>query len=401
MQLIKKCEKFGNVLFYAAILMHIGVMCEGYSEWDVLPGGRLLQVAFILCVVKIATTYYEKWEWIVMIALGVIGVLGYILAANKFMLYLVVLVFAAKEADAKLVTLFTFDGMWISTILIAFFSLMGWGGTVKLVQEFGRGMVETRYCLGFSHPNNLHGTLWYILCLWIILYKDKNDWRHYTVATIINLILYYFTVSRTGVIVAELIIIAGVVYTYWNDKVFEKKITYYLGYGVMGIVAVITLLAVSLRVDDYGPVLRFINKCTTGRLAWANEGANISAWKPLLPGISNESQVVDNAFAAVPAYYGWVYAIIFVAFFCWAIYKAAEKKDGILLSVIVTTILYSFMERSYTVNEMYLLSNLVIIASFIFLGIWGNRPKENKETYDSEEMLQKEASESEPDVAVQ
>ncbi len=375
MQLIKKCEKYGNVLFYIAILLNIAVMCEGFSVWESLPAGRMLQVAFVLCVLKIATTYYEKWEWAVMIVLGIIGTLSYCISGEKFMIYLVVLIFAAKAVDAKMVTLLSFDGVWITTILLAIFSLTDNGGTVKMVQEFGRGMVETRYCLGFNHPNNLHGTLWYILCLWIILYKDRNDWRHYLVATIINIVLYVFTVSRTGVVVSELVIIAGFVYTYWNEKVFEKKITYYIGYVLTGIVLVISLLAVTLKVDHYGPILSFINKCANGRLEWANIGANISSWNAFLPGFSNAEQVVDNGFARVPAAYGYVCAIIFVAFFVWAIYKSSVKKTGILLAVILTTVLYTFMESSYTVNDMFLLSNPVVIVAFCYLGRWGNKIK--------------------------
>ena len=374
MQLIKKCEKYGNVLFYIAILMHIAVMCEGFSVWESLPSGRLLQVAFVLCVLKIATTYYEKWEWAVMIILGIIGTLSYCIAGEKFMIYLVVLIFAAKSADAKLVTLLSFDGVWITAIVLAVFSILGMGGTVKLVQDFGRGMVETRYCLGFSHPNNLHGTLWYILSLWIILYRDRNDWRHYLGATIINIVMYFFTVSRAGFIVSQLVIIGGVVYTYWND-VFRKKITYYLGYALTGIVLLISILAVSLKVENYGPVMNFINRCTNGRLEWANIGANINSWNAFLQGFSDPDMVVDNGFAAVGAAYGYVCAVIFVAFFVWAIYKASVKQSGILLTVILTTVLYTFMERSYTVNDMFLLSNPVVIIAFCYLGRWGNKKK--------------------------
>lgn len=381
MQLIKKCEKFGNVLFYAAILIHIAVMCEGYSEWERLPSGRLLQVAFGLCVVKIITTYYEKWEWIAMAAMGIIATLSYCISAEKYMIYLVVLVFAAKSVDAKMVTLLTFDGVWISSIVIAIFSITGIGGKVKIVQDFGRGMVETRYCLGFSHPNNLHGTLWYILCLWIILYKNRNDWRHYSVATIINVVLFFFTKSRTGVIVSELIIIAGIVYTYWDEQIFEKKLTYCLGYVVLGFTVFLTVIGVSVNPENYGQVLAWINKLTTGRLGFAYEVACIDNWHAFLSGTTESKVALDNGFAVVPARFGYVVAIVFVAFFVWAIYKSSKEKKGVVWSAVLTCILYTFMESSYTVNDMYLLSNIVVVAAFGFFGVWGDASeKPNKET---------------------
>lgn len=379
MQLIKKCEKASCILYYIAVLIHIAIMCEGNSSWENALRGRLLQIAFVLCLIKILMTFYEKWEWVAMAAFGAIGLLSYCLTGEKYFVYVAVLVFAAKSVDMKLVTLMIFDGMWISTIVIAVFSLLGYGGPVKLVQDFGRGMVETRYCFGFSHPNNLQGSLWYILALWVILYKEKNDWKHYTVATVLNVALFILTRSRTGLIVSELIILAGVVYTYWNRLIFEKKLTYILGYGVFAVVLVMSGVAASLDfTKGYGAVMRFLDKVTTGRMNLAFQGAYSGNWKAFMPS-SIEGIVVDNGFAALPAEYGTVIAVVYIAFVCWTIFKTAQKKDGVAYMVVITCMFYTFMERSYVLNEAFMLSNLTVVVAMIILGVWGIEKKTDEQ----------------------
>ena len=48
--------------------------------------------------------------------------------------------------------------------------VLGVGGMVVDVRDYGRGGVENRFCLGFSHANNLHGTLWYVMALLLYLF---------------------------------------------------------------------------------------------------------------------------------------------------------------------------------------------------------------------------------------
>ena len=64
----------------------------------------------------------------------------------------------------------------------------------------------------------------------------------------------------------------------------------------------------------------------------------------------------------------YIIGLIFIVFIIYIMYKTFKLKDGILFSVIVTTILYTFMESSYTVNDAYLLCNLMFIAAMILIG---------------------------------
>ena len=380
MQIIKKCDKAANIIYYIAILIHIAIMCEGYSVWETPYRGRLLQIAFVLCCVKILMTYYEKIEWIMIALIGAISIASYICSKEKYVVYVAVLIIAARNVDMKVVLSLIFEGVVISTILISVFSLTGLGGTVSETRDFGRGIVETRYYLGFSHANNLHGTIWYIFALAAILYKDRMDWKAYIIATFFNIALYLLTGSRTGFAVAQLIVFAGIAYKYLNKYVFEKIWIYIL--GAIGLIAtiVLTIMSVTINpVSGYGSILTKLNNAFTNRLRLAYESAYIGDWHAMTMGGSHKD-TIDNGFVSVAAGYGYIIAILFIAFIIYIMYKTYKKKDGLLFSVVVTTILYTFMESSYTINDAYLLSNRLFIVAMLLIG---SKEKHGSEEYET------------------
>lgn len=368
MQIIKKCDKAANIIYYIAILIHIAIMCEGYSVWETPLRGRLLQIAFVLCCVKILMTYYEKIEWIAIAVLGALSVASYICTKEKYVVYVTVLILAARNVDIRVVLSLIFEGVIISTVLIAIFAFTGLGGTVSETRDFGRGIVETRYMLGFSHANNLHGTIWYALALMVMLYKDKLTWKTYTAVTVLNIVLYFFTHSKTGVVVAQLVIIGGLIYKYQNEKVFEKAWSYIVGGVIYALTIVLTLISVSVNPwDSYGKVLNKLNDILTNRIKLSYESAYIGDWHALTMGGSHKD-TIDNGFVAVAAEYGWIIALVFVVFIAVLLYKSFKKKDGLLLVVLITAIMYTFMERSYMINDAFLLSNLMYIVAMILIG---------------------------------
>lgn len=368
MQIVKKQEKAGIICFYLAILIHSIVMCVGYSSAEVPFRGKLLIAAWGLCCFKILTTKYDKAEWIVMAIAGAVGVTCYVSAGEKYLLYVAVLIFAAKSVDMGKVLRCVGISALAAALIVAVLSLFGIGGAIVDTRDYGRGMVESRYCLGFSHANNLHGTVWYLMCLYVYIFRDKIGWKSYTVLTIINIGMYLLTGSRTGVAVAEAVVLAGLMHTYLNKYVWGKMWPYIA--GMLAFLATIVITVVSVSVDcytGYGPVLNKLNSITTGRLSLAYQSAYIGDWRPFMQGGAHVS-TVDNGFAAVASDYGYVALIVFVAFIVWLLIKLTVTENGILYAIAVTAILYTFMERSYTINDAYLLSNLLYVAAMITLG---------------------------------
>lgn len=368
MQIIKKYDKYSHYLFNIAMLIHIVIMCVGFSEWEVPFRGRLLQLAFCLCVVKILLTYYERIEWTIMIMLGILACASYYFSREKYVVYVVVLVFAAKSVDLKWILKVLLYGCITTSVIIPILAVSGIGGTWSETRDFGREIIETRYQMGFSHANNVHGTLWYILSWAIVIYKDRLDWRHYTGFTVFNIVMFILTASKAGVGVTQIVILAGLLYKYANRVVWEKKYVYIL--GTVAFVGVVALTLVSMKVDcfaDYGPVLRKLDSITTGRLNIAYQSAYIGDIRLLGEGGSHIIPI-DNGFASLAADFGWIIWGVYLIFTLYLIYMTGKKKDGILFCLIITCIIYTFMEETFVLNDAYLLGNVSYLVAMILLG---------------------------------
>lgn len=380
MQIVKGYDKAANIIYYVAVMIHIAIMCIGYSAWEIPFRGRLMQLAFVLCCIKILMTQFEKIEWILIVLVGALSIASYICTKEKYVVYVAVLIIAARNADIRFILSLILGSVIISVTLVVILSLVGIGGDVLETRDFGRNIVETRYMLGFSHANNLHGTIWYVLSIFVILFKDKLDWKFYLPATVTNIVFYFMTRSRAGIVIVQLVIIAGVLYRYCNKAVFEKIWVYIL--GVLAYVATIALTLISVIVNPwtgYGKILTKLNDILTYRIKLAYESAYIGDWNAMTVGGSHKD-TIDNGFVAVPADYGYVIAILFVVFIAYLIFKTYKNKEGVLYVILMSAIFYTFMERSYMINNAYLLSNLIYVVAMVLIS--GNMRSDHNDIVD-------------------
>ena len=376
MQLIKKQEKLGDIAFYIGITIQLLVMVVGYGDWGVPLHGRLMQAAFALFCIKILTTDYSKAEWIAMIALGGIGILSYIGTRDEYVVSVIVMIFAAKNIDFRRVCKWILLAALIFTVGTAILSLLGIGGMAVDIRDYGRGGVESRWCLGFGHANNFHGTVWYLVALLIYLFFEKLDWRHYLILTVGNIVLFCFTISKGGLIAVQLVIIAAVLLRYIRNLA-NKMWIYICGFFAVAGVFVISMVSVSVEWTQ-SSILMLLDRLFTGRINLAYQHAHISTWN-LISSAGEFGDTVDNGWVTLFFNYGYVVGILFVLFHIYLVYRTWKQKDALLLVIIASCIFYTFMEATYTVNSSYLLCNLSYIAAMLLIAAKGEMRNESKQ----------------------
>ncbi len=363
MQIIKKHDKSADIIFQIGLLIHLFVMVVGYGEWSIPYQGRLLQIAFGLFASKILMTYYSKKEWVILLAVGVLGVVSYLFTRDEYVLSVMVMIFAAKSTDMRQICKRILIVASVATMVIAVLSLFGIGGIPVDVRDYGRGAIEARWCLGFGHANNFHGTLLYLLVLVVYLYFERITWVHYLILTGCNILIYQLTVSKAGLLVVQMVIGAAFLLRY--KKVLEEKSwIYFLGF--LGTIALYVISIISVSVEwTKSSLLVLLDRLLTGRINLAYQHAHISTWKILES--AGELGVVDNGFVAMFFNYGYIVGITFMLFFLLLLYASWRRKSGILLIIIITSVLYTFMESTYMTNPTYLLSNLSYIVAMLLL----------------------------------
>lgn len=340
------------------VFLELLVMVTDHSSFMELPfRGRFTHVAFAIFCIKTLFTHYTKIQWVILLASGILGTVSYLTCGDEYVIRTVVFIFAAKGIELKKVLQMILYGMLLTTILVVGLSLWGVEGNIKVVEDFGRGGIETRYVLGFSHANNLHDILWYLLALILLLTNDKWNWKHYLIATVGNIILFFFTVSRNGMLAVQLLLIACFVIQ-CVPKLNRMKFPYVFG----GIGLVICLWMTWLG-GAYGAVnsrlAAFFDRFLTMRLEMVWEYAPISSWRFFPEG--RELQYVDNGFATLFFHYGYVVGIVYICILIYMLYWLYKKQDGVGLVVLVTTIFITFIETTFIFNTS-LLCNVALIV---------------------------------------
>ncbi len=364
MQLINNKENLANRIFLIGILLHTLVMSLELGEWSIPYRGRILQLAFVLLCIKILMTWYSKLEWSAMILLGIIGAISYFSGAEEYVLSVVVMIFAAKSTDIRKVIKCIFYITLVVSLATIVLSILGIGGLAVDVKDYGRGGIEARWCLGFGHANNLHGTVWYLVTLFIFLYFEKLNWKHYLLLSILNIGLFFLTVSKAGVAVTQLVIIAACILKY-VPLIQTKKWLYFLGLLPIGLFSAISIISVSINWSEH-KILLFLDKVLTGRINLAYQHANVKDWHLFLPG--GQIGVVDNGWVTIFYNYGYIIGILMIVFYIFLVYASWKKERGIWLISAVSAMLYTFMESTYMLNDAYLLANIGFIVAMIYMG---------------------------------
>ncbi len=373
MQLIKKKEKIGNLLFTIGIILELIIMMTDHSAITLPLRGRIAQVAFVLFGCKILTTDYTKKQWIFIFLIGALGCVSYFTCKDEYVLRAAVMVIAAKEIDLEQTVKIIFFGTLIGTGIIVCLSLFGVLGTAVDIRDFGRGTIESRWCLGFSHANNVHDIFWFLTALYFLIRQKKCDWRHFLVLTILNIGLFFLTASRNGVLVAQIMIMGAALLHYfpiWNRKIWIYLLTLF----GLGACIYLTIMGGSYCIEN-NRFVYFIDRLLTGRMEMVWEYAPISSWE-WFPS-PRSILYVDNGFATLFAGYGIVIGACFITLLIYMIFSMHQKQNGIAVVFLATIIFVTFMETTFIFNVSLLCNPLYILLFNEWF--WVKRPKEVSE----------------------
>lgn len=358
MQLIKKKESFGNTLFLLGIILELIVMITDHFASFTLPyRGRVTHVAFVLFCIAILTTYYTKKQWFILVCFMALGVVSYFTCHDEYVIRFVVLAAASKDKDIESALKIIFWSSLVGALMVIFLAVIGVAGNMVDIRDYGRDAIEARYTLGFNHANNVHDMLWYLISLCILIKKEKTAWWQYVIMTVLNIILYQLTISRTGLIATQIVILGGFGYRYVD--VVKKYGLIYLGCGVGLVLSVFLTIYGSIYNIGESRLIATLDPFLTGRLEMLTEYANFKQWVAFPT--ARSSAMVDNGFSSIIYVYGTIVGMIFIALIIFMILKLAKKEAGYVAVVLLGTVLVTFMEATFIIN-VSLLCNMILLV---------------------------------------
>lgn len=242
----------GKIFFYAAVIIEVLMVIVDKSNFTNPIAGRLFQLTFVLCFIKVCLTQYTFKEYASIFLFCALGVVSYLVTGRNEVIRVVMLIAACKDVDMEKCLKMVFWMTLTGCVAIALLSITGIYGEVSLTQDYGRGSVETRYTLGMGHPNALHCMVWALMTLFLYLYGRKVKWYFYLFLLLVNCAIFLLSDSRTSFLVTFLTII---LFYLINDKMIrhlKKAVAWAGGFLTIGSIGVsIVIAANAYRVYNY------------------------------------------------------------------------------------------------------------------------------------------------------
>lgn len=356
--------------FYLAVVIEVLIVVVDKSAYTNPIEGRLFQITFLLFTVKAALTRYSWKEYLTVGLFLLLGAASYFITERNEIIRVVMFIAACKDIDMykclKLVFYMTLAGCAVIILL----SVTGIYGAMSMAENFGRGIIETRYTLGLGHPNALQCMVWALTTLGLYLYSTKMRWFHYIGVLFINILFYCISDSKTAFIVSVYTILAFYVI---SVNKMEKLVRMFV-MGNIGIYAgsiIISILAAkdAMCLWDYTmygiyvPKVKYymvLDRVLTGRLGSlietiGHEGT-IQTWS--LFSRPQNTYYFDMGWVRLFYWYGIIpagIAIIVLAGFLCLLYKKGKWQEIILISVFA---LYTVFEAHAV--SVYLARNYVL-----------------------------------------
>ncbi len=360
------------LLLYMSVTLEIVIVIMDKSDYINPVEGQLFRVTFLLAAGKVLLTRYSLKEWIAMLLFGVFGLISYKATGRNEILRMVVFVAACKHMDMGKMLKYVFYTTLAGCLLLMALSVTGIFGRLSLETDFGRGYMQTRYCLGLGHPNALHCMFMMLVLLGLYVYNKKMKWYSYLLLLAMNYSLFLLTDSKTGMLVTCCGIAGSAVMHYW------KRLAGYKWVYAAGILLFLFCVAFSVSVADRR-VARPINYCFINKaVAFADNHLNgrirdlyygsstaegtTDTWS-LLSGPDNE-YYFDMGFVRIFYWYGILPGMVYVMINVLLLWQCARKKDGAGLVMMAALAVYTVVEAH--IISVYIGRNYILFLTGMY-----------------------------------
>ena len=354
---------YAFAVYVVASMLDFSTMAYQYVGFSLLL--KLCRYGcYLVFVVKVMLDILKERKISVCLIAGGLLALAVIIFSRQLPLGFLVLVLAAVSTlDLRRLLRYTFVAVSTVVAVIIIASLVG----LLPNWTYTRGDI-VRYSLGFIYPTDVFSVFLMITMMYFYLYHQKIKYYVLAILEGINIALYILTNGRLSFILVNLVLAVMLGCKLMERfprahslgiKVLESKITKILCMCLPAFLLLLCLtLALLYKFDS--PIAMGINRLLSDRVRLNCEALfNF----PLTPfgtyiewqgwgGLGYVDSVaenfvynfVDTSYIKIIFDYGIVTTVVAMAVYAVRIGKAFESKDWIILFLVVTVLLWSFVE---------------------------------------------------------
>lgn len=334
--MIQKIKK--NDLFL--IYIYINVFCKGIGLENNSVFYQVLMIlgAFFI-IIKLFLEKYQRRELLIVVTMCFIGIANFALTRTPTLLLTCICLSGMKYVNMDSL----FKGMYyirfVTFISMIVLSLIGIIENSS-IQVWRNGNFDTRYTLGFSHPNTLHISLFILLSLYVYLNFDKLDLKRYIILFASNIFIYNFSKSRTGFIGCIVLIFLCIICK--SNRPFVKSMLCKSPKFAFAFIMFFSYATAIL----YGKfsILTVLNALLNNRIAYSSYFIRNYGLSLFGNNIENASAILDSSYISFLALYGIV-GFILIGIILFSVCKYVEsQKDMKKIVLVLAYLIYIFTE---------------------------------------------------------
>ena len=328
----------------------------GYYLWITTIGHHstlLREMAVVLLFFKVLTTRYNKKEFAVVAGLLLLAFLNYRASGNTRALYNFLMLCALKDVDLKKLFKVALASVVFIVALMGILALTGVTGIVSVTEDFGRAnitsefsKVETRYYMGYIHPNTWAQAMFAMMTLIVAVFYEKMDWKGIVFLALINYAVYRLAVSRTCFI-AGIAMIILLIWAKYGEKIFEFVI---IRMGIVAGVSALWAIIFTVKADvENNLKWEIIDwRLFTGRIKQAQayyQTFGLSLFGKHIPDQLDNGYILDMGYMRMllengVIIFGLMYVIVMIL-----LIHAFKKKRNDIVILIIAICLYGIYEN--------------------------------------------------------
>ncbi|MCQ2497382.1 MAG: hypothetical protein MJ133_00195 [Lachnospiraceae bacterium] len=377
-------KKAGFYAFFLAVIIEALIVVVDKSRYTNPIEGRLFQITFILCVIKILLTKFDIKEYVTIILFAILGIVVYKSSGRNEILRIFMFVAACKDMDIEKVLKFIFAITACGCAVIMILSLTGIYGEVtvlkgyagEFVYETGDYVEKERYCFGMGNANSFHCMFFVLTLLYLYLWKDKVKAWVYGLLFALNIGLFFLTYSKMSTGLCALsIVVMFLINSKLSEKIKKGLSAFAIAISGLCAGAAVFFAAATKTVYDYdfgidrGTFATFVGKLNfylTGRIRTLAENSvddgAIQSWT-LLPKAGNE-KYFDLGINRLFYWYGIITAVVIIAVFAMLLiylYKKGKYTEVMFLAMIIC---YTLIEAHFVSVYIGRCYPLVILGGY-------------------------------------
>lgn len=372
-RICSRMQRAAALLFYIGLTAELIIVVVERSDYTIRNDGTLFRgtfVVFLAAMLLYWTAGMRKKiislrEVLFLSAVLALGLISWICSGRNEILRFTVFVAACRSTDLRKAEIYAFGFTAAGCIALAVLSMTGIFGTLRLTMDFGRGGVETRWCIGMGHPNALHCMAAMLIIFGLYIWQEKMQWYSYLLLFLFNGGLFFLTRSNTGLLITAYALLLSMLLRY-GRKLRNSSFSYIL----LTEIALATVLLLSFCAAVWGdslPLLAVLDRPLTGRIASLYETTYKEGTLYTWSWFSGRNNVYyfDMGWVRLFYWYGVIPGLAVIALLYAVLRKIRIRRDAAAAVMLSAFIVYTFME-SHLVS-VYLGRNyaLFIIASYV------------------------------------